>query len=156
MDNYPFISNRFTFEDLTRSPFPRFQQENIDCALQNETIINNLRVLAGHLERAEKILGAPIQVLMAYRCPILNNHVVGTKPGSVHELGLGADILCPVVGSPLEVAKLLYISPLPFDSLVNELEWVHLSFITEGNYRRLALTWSGGAFDQYRAGIYLY
>lgn len=88
----------------------------------------NLRALADMLERIREELGAPaIIITSGYRSPLVNA-AVGGCAGSQHLLGCAADYICPRFGTPLQVAKAIAESGIPFDQLIHEYgRWVHVS-----------------------------
>lgn len=99
--------------------------------------VNRLRALAVNvLQPLRDALGKPVIVNSAYRSPQVNA-VVGGVPTSQHSRGEAADIL--VVGlSPLELARAIRDLNLPYDQLIREPTWVHVSY--GPRHRRQLLT----------------
>jgi len=114
-------------------------------------VIGNLKRLAAGLEKVQALLGAPVEISSAYRCPALNQAVGGTKT-SQHVQGLAADFVCPGFGTPLEVARAVQRSDIDFDQCILEFgRWVHLSFSAEPRGRVLTIY---DAEQGYLAGLW--
>ncbi|MSQ71021.1 MAG: peptidase M15 [Betaproteobacteria bacterium] len=93
-----------------------------------EDVIPNLKRLAEGLEQVQSLLGHPIEISSAYRCPELNAAVGGAQM-SQHTQGLAADIVCPQFGGPIEIGRAIMASNIVFDQCINEWgRWVHISF----------------------------
>lgn len=107
-------------------------------------LLANARRTAEILERVRAFLcaqvgkDAPITLTSGYRCQALNA-ALGSKPGSDHTLALAADLICPTIGRPTDVAKLLarHIDELGIGQLINEFPgaggWVHIGLSTPAN-----------------------
>lgn len=82
------------------------------------------------MERVRACLGdLSVTVSSWYRCPELNK-AVGSQPTSQHLKGEAVDFICPVFGSPIEIAKKLQENAIliRYDQLIYEGTWVHISF----------------------------
>jgi zinc D-Ala-D-Ala carboxypeptidase len=113
-------------------------------------LLPNLRRLAAGLDSVQAALGALVTVSSGYRCPELNRAVGGT-PGSQHQQGLAADIVCPAFGEPAAVALAICNSAVAFDQLILEFgRWIHVSF--SATPRRETLT-IYSSVDGYLEGI---
>ncbi|AJD82866.1 endolysin [Achromobacter phage 83-24] len=116
----------------------------------------NLLRLAQTLEEVRNVLGGkPIIISSGYRGEALNK-AVGGVPDSAHRLGLAADFICPLFGSPYEICKAIQASGVKFDQLIYEIgprsPWVHLGLRAGGSLPRMeVLTWKSGL--GYRAGL---
>lgn len=117
------LSAHFTLEELTRSDIAL--RKGIDNTPTDETV-GNLTDLAAALEQVRSFLGFPLYVNSAYRSPKVNT-AVGGSPTSAHCRGYAADFVSPQFGSPKEVCMAIMESDLPFDQLIFEGTWVHLS-----------------------------
>lgn len=116
------LSNSFTLEQLTFSETAtRKGISNVPTPEQ----IANLVDLAACLERVRELLG-PFHISSAFRSAKLNA-AVGGSSGSAHLDGYAADIVCPGFGTPLEVCQALASSGIPFDQLIQEGGWSHIS-----------------------------
>lgn len=113
------LSPHFTLEELTFTSHRQF--DNTPNALQ----VNNLSRLAEFLEKVRELLGKPILVDSAFRSPEVNQ-AVGSTPRSQHLLGCAVDFRVPGM-TPAEVVKMIHQSDLPYDQLILELGWTHLS-----------------------------
>lgn len=109
-----------------------------------EKILQNMKRAADQLESVRAFLGGrPIKVSSWYRSPELNSHpAIGGSKTSAHCHGWAVDFVCPSYGSPLQVARAIMTSAIPFDQLIWErtktAEWVHISF--DPHYREDVLT----------------
>lgn len=78
------------------------------------------------LQPLRDALGKPVTVNSAYRSPQVNAKVGGV-PTSQHSRGEAADIR--VAGlDPLELARVIRDLKLPYDQLIREPTWVHVSY----------------------------
>ena len=101
--------------------------------------VGNLARLAAAMEQVLSVLGHDIAISSGYRCPALNA-AVGGAPRSRHVLGLAVDFTCAGFGTPLEAARAVAASPVPFDQLIHEYgRWVHLGLAPEGSVPRRQL-----------------
>lgn len=98
-------------------------RKGIDNTPDAETT-ENLRVLAGYLERVRLLFGGPIHIDSAYRSPKVNKAVGGSETSS-HVLGQAADIVVPGY-TPFEVCTMISESDIPFDQVIYEGNWCHL------------------------------
>lgn len=115
------LSDNFTLEQLTASAIAlRKGIANVPSA----DTIENLKLLAQTLERVQELLG-PIHIDSAYRS-IRVNLAVGGSPHSAHVDGYAADIVAPGRG-PREVCEAIAGAGIPFDQLIQEGTWTHLS-----------------------------
>ena len=124
------LTKNFTLAELTKTDVNR---PNIP----NETEIGRLRALAVNiLQPLRDALGRPIIVNSAFRSEAVNL-AVGGVPTSQHRLGEAADIVVRDI-DPLRLAQYIVSLRLPFDQLIREPTWVHVSFREAG--RRQLLT----------------
>ncbi len=86
-----------------------------------------------HLERlCQKVLqpirdySGPVHVSSGYRCPALNRRI-GGSPRSQHCQSEAADIVIANV-KPIEVYRWVVATGLPFDQLIEEGNWTHISY----------------------------
>ena len=113
------LSEHFTLEELTFTNHREFDNT------PNQLQINNLQRLAEFLETVRALLGKPILVDSGFRSPEVN-HAVGSTSNSQHMKGCAADIRVPGM-TPAEVVKAIYDADLPYDQLILELGWTHIS-----------------------------
>lgn len=132
------LSPNFTLAQLTHSDTAQ-ARGIVNQPDQLQTA--NLVCLAQTLELVMSLLGAPLSISSAYRCPELNA-AVGGASGSRHALGLAVDFTCPQFGTPLAAARTIADSALEFDQLIHEYgRWVHLGLAPAANVpRRQTLT----------------
>jgi zinc D-Ala-D-Ala carboxypeptidase len=130
------LSPHFRLEHLT------YSETAERCGIDNTppaVVLENLRLLAEGLEQVQAVLGHPLEISSAYRCPELNQ-AVGGAPASQHLEGRAVDFCCPGFGTPAEVARAVTDSGVAFDSLILEFgRWVHLSFAITPRRRVLSI-----------------
>lgn len=110
-------------------------------------VIERLKTTAAGLEKVRASLGKPILVSSGYRSPEVNRRV-GGSPTSAHLKGWAADFISPGFGSPLAICHAIVEAKVPFDQLIEEGTWVHISF--DPRMRGEVLTKKGKG---YRAGL---
>lgn len=113
------LSEHFSLEELTFTNHREFDNT------PNEDQIKNLTRLAQFLETVRALLGKPILIDSGYRSSLVNS-AIGSRPNSQHRLGCAADIRVPGM-TPEEVVKAIYDADLPYDQLILELGWTHIS-----------------------------
>jgi hypothetical protein len=94
------------------------------------TVLNTMIQTALYMEEVRNILGAnPIHINSWYRCIELNR-AIGSKDTSQHRVGEAVDFVCPNFGTPLDICKeiIKHKDTIPFDQLIIEHSWVHISF----------------------------
>lgn len=129
------MSDHFTLEELCRSS--RADAEGIENA-PSAAVARRLGLLCLHvLEPMREGLGAPLSVTSGYRCESLNA-LVGGKPSSQHVRGEAADVVPE--GADLRTAfDAVYRSGIPYDQLILEPGWIHVSVCPDREPRRQAL-----------------
>ena len=142
------LSEHFTLDELCASATAdKFGIDNTP----NPTIIGNLQVTAEGLEKVRALLGYPLHVNSGYRCLQLNSAVDGAAH-SAHMDGFAADFVSSRFGTPVDIAKAIAGSTIPFDKCIQEGNWVHISFAP--TMRRLTYTAHfDGSAPTYTRGI---
>lgn len=98
----------------------------------------NVQITARYMDKVREILGGPVIVTSWYRNPQVNK-AVGGVPNSQHAKGEAVDFVCPSFGSPWKIFERLKATAayeLPFDQLILEPSWVHISFRASGGIPR--------------------
>ena len=97
-------------------------------------LIPVIKHTAEEMEYVRNILGHPIHVNSWYRCSELNTKL-GSALTSQHIKGEAVDFICPPFGTPLDICKEIISagSVIPFDQLILEHSWVHISFCSNPN-----------------------
>ena len=126
------MSKNFTLAELT---FSEWAARNGLLNKPMPRIVENLEWLMERLEEVRALLGHPMRVTSGFRSETVNAGVGGSLM-SQHRYGLACDFLCPGFGSPAEVVAAIEASALQFDQLIDELGWVHISFV-RNNPRRM-------------------
>jgi len=94
----------------------------------NAQQIRNLRHLVVNVLQPLRNAIGPVKVTSGFRSKAVNAQV-GGKPTSQHLLGLAADIVSPTgEWSPEEITRAIIDLGLPFDQLIFEGGWVHVSW----------------------------
>lgn len=144
------LSPHFTLGELCRSDLAlRRGIRN----LPGPASIHNLSTLCAQILEPLRAALGPVVITSGYRSPELNR-ALGSTGKSQHQYGQAADLLVPG-HTPLEVCRWLYASALPFDQLIYEGTWVHVSIAAVGDApRREVLTaqFKGGT-ARYLAGL---
>lgn len=138
MNEHPiFLSPHFSTEEMLRSS----TAERAGFLAQFSPpphIHDNLQRLCNDiLEPAREILASPLIITSGYRCPELNSRIGGAKY-SAHLDGRAADFRAAKVPIPKAV-QILAESQLPFDQLIHEGSWIHISIPASGDPRRQVL-----------------
>jgi hypothetical protein len=118
------LSENFTLEELTASETAvRHGLDNTPSPIAYQNLVR----LANFLEEVKKVLGGkPIMVNSAYRGPLVNAAVKGSK-NSQHLIGCAADIRVPGM-TPDAVCRAIIASDIQYDQLIREFEsWTHIS-----------------------------
>lgn len=106
--------------------------------LANEAVVGALKALVERLlQPLRDMLEKPIKISSGYRCPELNRRIGGVR-SSQHCLGEAVDISVDGL-TTLELARLIIASGLEFDQLIDEQNWIHVSY-KEGCNRNQVLT----------------
>ena len=114
------LSEHFTLEELTFTNHREYDNT------PNQVQIDNLTRLAEFLETVRYTLyDRPIIIDSGFRSPEVNQ-AVGSTSVSQHLRGCAADIRVPGM-TPAEVVKAIYDADLPYDQLILELGWTHIS-----------------------------
>jgi hypothetical protein len=122
-----------------------FALEELACTQHREfdntpppEVVANLRGTAARMEEVRRLLGdRVISVTSGYRCPALNKAVGGSRT-SAHLTGHAVDFHCHGFGDALAVCRAIEGSAIPFDQLIEEGSWTHISF--DPRMRRQVLT----------------
>ena len=117
------LTEHFSLHEFTRSQTARRH------AIPNEPtdeVVRNLRLLCEHvLEPLRQHLQVPVRITSGYRQPRVN-HLVGGVRQSQHTLGQAADI--QVTPSLMPQAYMYIRDHLPYDQLIMEPGWIHVSY----------------------------
>lgn len=147
------LSSHFTLEEFTASN--KAKAMKIDNTPPAD-IVENLKALALALELVRSVLGKPIKISSAYRCPALNAAVKGSKT-SAHVQGLACDFT--VTGlTPRQICEKIIAAGLHQDQIILEDVspsnpdgvWVHYGISLpaggKGTMRNQVLTMKAGKY----------
>lgn len=125
--------------------------DNTPSGLILQTIKNRL---APGMQEVRDMLGCAVFITSGYRSRAVNA-MVGGAPDSQHMLGEAADFKAPAFGTPRTVARYLveHGSRLPFDQLIWEGGWVHISFSDQPRHQVLTAHFEAGKAPSYTPGI---
>lgn len=126
------ITANFTYAELTASDTAlRLGIDNTpdDEELRYLTRLC-LEILQPLRDRIHPLTGGGVQITSGYRCIALNRHI-GSSDTSHHVQGRAADIKAPGK-TPLEVCRLIVSMELPFEQLIMEGNWTHVSIPLDG------------------------
>lgn len=125
------LSHHFSLSEFTQSNTARARGIDNTPSL---AVVSNLQQLCIHvLEPLRMHVGGPIRINSGYRCPALNR-AVGGVANSQHLTGEAADIHIPSKETGRKWMKWI-IATLPFDQLIWEQGWIHVSFRQDGKNR---------------------
>lgn len=116
------LSPHFTLAEMTVTDTGLL---NIPSQAQVDRLIHTAENM--EIVREKALGGLPVVVSSAFRCPAVNARV-GGAPTSDHLKGDAVDFTCPRFGTPLEIAQAIVKAQIPFDQLILEPSWVHISF----------------------------
>ena len=146
----PNITKNFKFYEFVTTSNAQYADENYQYGQDNyEKIVT----LAKQMQKVRDLVGHPIIISSAVRCPGLNKAVGGAK-NSQHVKCEAVDFIVVVQGSNKsilwEVFKKIRTSAVDFDQLIYEVrgksEWIHISFCEIG--RRECLTFDGKKYTK--------
>ena len=125
---------------FTRAEFER-SQTALRRGLANvmpQAALENARRLCGEVLEPIRAHFGPVLVTSGYRSVALNE-AIGGSPHSQHCEGCAADIVAPGVPA-IEVCKWVRAEGLPYDQLIHEGDWTHVSWCAEDRRRGHCLT----------------
>lgn len=149
------LSPHFTIEEAVHSQTAvRLGIDNTPADIET---LERIRQTAEQMELVRSLLrDEPITVSSWYRCLDLNT-AVGSGPTSPHLLGLAVDFICPVFGSPLDIARHLAShsrgTPLRYDQIIAEGTWVHVGFLGRERRELLTAIFTAGRPTLYMPGL---
>jgi len=118
------LTPHFSLSEFTLS------QTAIRRGINNEPTVealSNLKALCIHvLEPVRSLLGHPLFITSGYRSPALNGAIGGSKH-SAHCDGRAADFVCPMFGSPRQIAELILAKEIEYDQMIYEGKWIHIA-----------------------------
>lgn len=133
-----WITSHFRLSEFTRSEYAiRHGIDNTPPA----DVLTRLLVSADGLERVRVVLGVPIYIQGGYRSGTVNAGIGGAR-NSQHCLGEAVDFVAPTYGDPQAICQAIidHEDWIDFDQLINEGNWVHISFTSHGKPRKQVLT----------------
>lgn len=122
------ISDNFSWYEVIHSDTA--ERSGIDNSLP-ESLESAASNTAHKLEKVRAALGnLPIKINSWYRGPALQALPAFYNPTSQHPKAEAVDFVCPQFGAPVDIAKKIISlqTLIPFDQLILEHTWVHISF----------------------------
>lgn len=143
------LTSHFSLEELTSSN--KAKALKIDNTPPKD-IVENLKALALALELIRSVLGKPMKISSAYRCPALNAAVKGSKT-SAHTLGFAADFTVDGM-TPRQICEKIMFAGLSFQQMICEDvskeypdgRWVHFAIDKTSPMKREYLEMSNGKY----------
>jgi len=117
------LSPHFSLEELCKSQTAT--RRGLDNTPPPEAVDSLRALCANVLEPLRALLGKPIHVSSGYRSPEVNKAVGGSK-NSQHLRGEAVDFTVPGLTTQ-QVFDVIRASDLPFDQLIQEGTWIHVS-----------------------------
>lgn len=142
MDQGSFIvklSSHFLLSEAVKSDTA--ERLGIDNTPSTSTV-SVMRQTAMEMEIVRTMLGVPITINSWFRCLELNR-ALKSKDTSQHIVGEAVDFVAPMFGIPKLICKFIldHGGNIPFDQLILEHTWVHISFaIRSGQPRKQVLS----------------
>lgn len=136
MDGNYLLSDNFKLKEFTKSQTAmRRGIKNIPTG----THLDNLQALCQELlQPVRKLVRRPVIVTSGYRSKELNNVLRGAS-NSQHSKGEAVDFYTTAHTST-EICQMIIDSGLEFDQLIDEGDWVHLSYTQHSKNRKEVLT----------------
>lgn len=125
------LSTYFTLEEMIESQMAT--RRGIDNTPPDSAITALENLCRNLLDPIRELAGAPVFVSSGYRSPKINMLIGGTAR-SQHLLGEAADIKAAGVSAE-RLFELIRHSSLPFDQLIFEGTWNHVSYSAKGANR---------------------
>lgn len=119
-----FVSN--TTYRLNHDANPNNDIVNYPPASIEQGILPCLMSTADLMQQVRDLLGVPVNLHCAYRCPKLNELVKGAR-NSQHMQGLAADFTAPKFGDPEKIVRFLHAEGVVVDQCFIEDTWIHIS-----------------------------
>lgn len=142
------LTEHFTLEEFTTSQTAA--RRGIDNTPPDE-MIPRLKLVAEAMEHVRYFLKAPIKISSGFRCLELNR-AIGSSDHSAHVAGWAVDFTSPKFGTPYEICERLIDLRIPFDQLIYEGSWVHISFDPRNRMEVLTAKFVNGK-AQYLKGL---
>jgi len=117
------LTEHFTKEEFERSQYA--ERHGIDNFMGGDVMSCATELCENVLEPLREDFGKPIHISSGFRCGMLNKSIGGSNH-SQHMKGQAVDI----IASPkdmIRIAHLVQSLELPFDQLIYEGTWVHVS-----------------------------
>lgn len=120
------LSAHFTLEEACHS---QMAIAHGIANIPNHDVMSVLSRTAVHMETLRALLSHPITISSWYRSPEVNT-LVGSANTSQHIKGEAVDFISPSFGDPLHICRAIIANKdtIPFDQLILEHGWVHISF----------------------------
>jgi zinc D-Ala-D-Ala carboxypeptidase len=139
------ITKNFSLKELIKSD--KAVKLNINNEPSEEVIGNLIALCENTLQPIRDLVGYPITITSGFRCPALNKAVGGVS-NSQHVIGQAADFKIPVLwrifGRLEKVFKQIQDSTIPYDQLILEPTWIHVSYSKTNRRQNLVASFVNG------------
>jgi len=118
------LTEHFSIEEFERSQYA--ERHGINNKMGGDALSCAADLCENLLEPLREIWGKPIHISSGFRCKALNKAIGGAE-GSQHTKGQAVDI----AASPndlMDIATRIQKFELPFDQLIYEGSWIHVSY----------------------------
>lgn len=131
-NNLNFTMDEFFYSDSAKM----LNYDNFPTSMfEMKEVCNNLmRLTILVLQPLRDAVGKPVQVLSGFRCPKVNDYVGGVKT-SQHLTGNAVDIKVNKC-TPEYLANIVHKLNLPYDQMICESGWLHISLKSTGNRKQ--------------------
>lgn len=138
----PMLSEHFSFDELTVCRrHPELADKN---RLEASAFCDKLTDLCQAVLEPVRSAFGPVVITSGYRCPALNA-AVGGAATSQHAKAEAADFIVP--GRDLDdVFEWIQKAIIPFDQVILEPGWIHVSYCGQPGNRREALIFDGKTY----------
>jgi len=142
------LTEHFTREEFERSQYAL--RNGINNKMDGDALSCAADLCTAILEPLRRKIMTPITVSSGYRCHELNE-AIGGSAHSQHTRGMAADIQAINLNN-LELANIIKNLGLPYDQLIYEGDWVHVSHATFNRGNVFTATFKDGKAS-YSKGI---
>lgn len=131
-NNLNFTMDEFFYSDSAN--LMRYENFPTSMTDMKDVCDNLMRLTILVLQPLRDYVGKPVEVLSGFRCPKVNDYVGGVKT-SQHLTGNAVDIRVAKL-TPQYLSSVIKKLNLPYDQMIEENGWLHISLKREGNRKQ--------------------